>query len=273
MPDELPYFRVALNLPHAGRVARRILHLMPESGARPVGGVDSHSDTVSRLEALLSPYLESDDNPPARIAGRVQTEAAILGRKLVDQIEREKAGHDRLGQCIRNLFECLELGQEGAAISLRAGEDPKSFHSPTRSRSRPRRQVPIREVNVLGSAGAVGFDRGRPQIAADATENHDQHCEGEYRGQNDDFQQTLHQRAGGAFRKTEWSATRLRRRPRIRMNQRDSNAGKNRWRVGPNGPGAQGAFNLSSRRVSSWTLAMIRSSSVGAQMFGCTAPR
>ena len=55
MPDDLPYFRVALNLPHAGRVARRILHLMPETGSRPVGGADSLTDTASRLEALLSP--------------------------------------------------------------------------------------------------------------------------------------------------------------------------------------------------------------------------
>ena len=60
----------------------------------------------------------------------VRDQAAVLGRKLVDQIEREKAGHDRLGQCVRNLFECLELGQEGAVISLRAGEDPKSFQRP-----------------------------------------------------------------------------------------------------------------------------------------------
>jgi hypothetical protein len=39
-------------------------------------------------------------------------------------------GHDRLGQCVRNFFECLELGREGAAISLRAGENPRSMQRP-----------------------------------------------------------------------------------------------------------------------------------------------
>ena len=54
----------------------------------------------------------------------------MLGRLLVDHIERDQLGHDRLGQGIRNLFECLELGREGAVISLRAGEDPRSFQRP-----------------------------------------------------------------------------------------------------------------------------------------------
>ena len=37
---------------------------------------------------------------------------------------------DRLGQLVRNYFECLELGAEGAEISLRAGEDPRSLQRP-----------------------------------------------------------------------------------------------------------------------------------------------
>ncbi|MBC7367137.1 MAG: hypothetical protein H7343_10065 [Undibacterium sp.] len=130
MPERTPFFQVALNLPHAGRVARRILLLMPEStdtrGAESV----ALSVTAAKLEVLLAPYLELEDNPPAVIASRVRTEAAALGRKLVDQIETARAGHDRLGQCVRNLFECLEMGREGAGISLRAGEDPRSFQRP-----------------------------------------------------------------------------------------------------------------------------------------------
>jgi hypothetical protein len=55
---------------------------------------------------------------------------ADLARALVDQIERAGAGSDRLGQHVRNFFECLSLGEEGAAISLRAGEDPNSIQRP-----------------------------------------------------------------------------------------------------------------------------------------------
>jgi hypothetical protein len=48
----------------------------------------------------------------------------------VDAIEALGVGEDRLGQNVRNLFECLGLGQEGAEISLRAGEDPRSLMRP-----------------------------------------------------------------------------------------------------------------------------------------------
>ena len=126
MPENAPYFHVALNLPHAGRVARRILLLVPRDDSAP----DTSFKTAVSLYELLSPYFNQEENPAASRAAEVRDRAAMIGRKLVDQIEREKAGHDRLGQCIRNLFECLELGQEGAAISLRAGEDPKSFQRP-----------------------------------------------------------------------------------------------------------------------------------------------
>jgi len=130
MPESTPFFQVALNLPHAGRIARRILLLVPEATTLRNAESVALQVTANKLEALLAPYLELDDNPPAVIAARVRTEAAGLGRKLVDEIEAAHAGHDRLGQCVRNLFECLELGREGAVISLRAGEDPKSFQRP-----------------------------------------------------------------------------------------------------------------------------------------------
>lgn len=126
MAENTPYFQVALNLPHAGRIARRILMLLPHEDSSG----DSLRNTALSLETLLAPYLDLDENPGGTLATRVRDQAAVLGRKLVDQIESNQAGHDRLGQCVRNLFECLELGQEGAIISLRAGEDPKSFQRP-----------------------------------------------------------------------------------------------------------------------------------------------
>jgi hypothetical protein len=48
----------------------------------------------------------------------------------VDAIEEDGLQSDRLGQWVRNLFECLEKAEEGLEISLRAGEDPNSLQRP-----------------------------------------------------------------------------------------------------------------------------------------------
>jgi hypothetical protein len=114
------FFRVPLNLPHAATVAVRIrVHRQ--------GAAD---ESTRQLVHLLDPYREQEDNPAPEEAKRVAGEAAALARKVVDEIEAAKAGHDRLGQAVRNFFECLGLGEEGAAISLRAGENPKSALRP-----------------------------------------------------------------------------------------------------------------------------------------------
>ena len=126
---EQPFFHVALNLPHAGRVARRILPLLP-GGGPPEGDAAGSRKVAGAMIGLLDPCLEMDENPPAALAAELRDRAAALGRRLVEHIERGGLGHDRLGQCVRNFFECLELGQEGAEISLRAGEDPKSLQRP-----------------------------------------------------------------------------------------------------------------------------------------------
>ena len=127
MAEDIPHFKIPLNLPHAGRIAERILVLLDREG---LPGPDAEK-TAHRLASLLEPYFQSEENPRPDTANRVREEAAKLGRQLVDHIERGGLGHDRLGQCIRNLFECLELGPEGTVISLRAGEDPKSFQRPS----------------------------------------------------------------------------------------------------------------------------------------------
>lgn len=122
---ERPYFKVPLNLPHAGRIARRIASLLSNESVD-----DATTQTVIEIQMLLEPALELDDNPPYALAVELRDRVAVLARRLVAQIEAEKVGHDRLGQCVRNLFECLELGPEGADISLRAGENPKSLQRP-----------------------------------------------------------------------------------------------------------------------------------------------
>lgn len=121
-----PHFQLPLNLPHAGRIARRIVVLLRNSG---------HDDAPAcaaalEMESLLAPYYDSEENPPGPRAFRVRDHAALLGRRLVDHIESEGLGQDRLGQCVRNYFECLELGLEGAQLSLRAGENPRSIQRP-----------------------------------------------------------------------------------------------------------------------------------------------
>jgi hypothetical protein len=130
MVQPTPHFRVPLNLSHAARVARRIVLLVERPG--PDDGPDAEAvrRIAGEIEALLAPCVELDDNPPAPAATLLRARTAALGRALVDHIERGGLGSDRLGQCVRNLFECLELGLEGAIISLRAGEDPQSFQRP-----------------------------------------------------------------------------------------------------------------------------------------------
>jgi hypothetical protein len=127
--DKQPFFHVALNLPHAGRVARRIILILPARGSAE-GPEAAARRTAADLLALLEPCVELDENPPKALALELREQAAVLGRKLVDQIESGGLGFDRLGQCVRNLFECLELGREGASISLRAGEEPDSLQRP-----------------------------------------------------------------------------------------------------------------------------------------------
>jgi hypothetical protein len=128
-PGERPFFHVALNLPHAGRIARRILSLLPAGG--PQGGdAEAARKLTVEMIGLLDPCFEMDENPPRELAAEMRERAAALGRRLVGHIERGGFGHDRLGQCVRNFFECLELGREGTDISLRAGEDPRSLQRP-----------------------------------------------------------------------------------------------------------------------------------------------
>jgi hypothetical protein len=128
--DHQPYFNVALNLPHAGRIARRIERLLPDPTSDLGAEAHEAQRVTGELVDLLDPCLDADENPAPAVSTRIQGRAAALGRKLVDHIERGGLGHDRLGQCVRNFFECLELGREGAEISLRAGENPRSMQRP-----------------------------------------------------------------------------------------------------------------------------------------------
>lgn len=121
----MPAFNLPLNLPHASTVAHRILHHM-----RGRGAPDEALERVGGLIVLLEPWRDQEDNGPAEAAEKARRSAAALGRAIVDDIEKSGVGYDRLGQAVRNLFECLAMGEEGARISLRAGENPNSTLRP-----------------------------------------------------------------------------------------------------------------------------------------------
>ena len=130
-PFPMPsFFHVPLDLPHAGTVAHRIVLLLENR----YGDGDDKTEMLiilaRHLVRLLEPYRKDGENPLREEGQRVAKEAARLARGLVDQIEKAGIAEDRLGQHVRNLFECLEMGEEGAQISLRAGEDPKSPQRP-----------------------------------------------------------------------------------------------------------------------------------------------
>ena len=126
----MAHFDIPLDLPHAGRLADRIQNLLERHAEENGLEIPGVLDVADQLSNLLFRFTDDDGNPPDAEAMKIRDEAANLGRRLVDEIEANTIAGDRLGQYIRNLFECLELGEEGAAISLRAGENPGSLQRP-----------------------------------------------------------------------------------------------------------------------------------------------
>lgn len=126
----MPHFDIPLDLPHAGRLADRILSLLERLSEERGVEAPEAMETADRLSNLLFRYSASEDNPPEAEAMKTREEAAAIARDLVAAIESAQLTTDRLGQYIRNLFECLEMGKEGAEISLRAGENPDSLQRP-----------------------------------------------------------------------------------------------------------------------------------------------
>jgi hypothetical protein len=125
----MAHFDIPLDIPHAARLADRILNLLERHVEENALDAEAVLAAAEGLSNFLFRFTEDDDNPPG--AEVIRNEAAALARVLVDEAERANIRGDRLGQYIRNLFECLELGQEGAVISLRAGENPDSLQRPS----------------------------------------------------------------------------------------------------------------------------------------------
>lgn len=126
MRDE-DYRRYArINLPHARTIVQRIgrsLEALGAFGESGNGGALALHEALESLEHALRDY---EDDPPPDQALADADAVAERGRALVAAILETPLRGDRLGQHVRNLFECLGLAEEGAGLALRCGERPDS---------------------------------------------------------------------------------------------------------------------------------------------------
>lgn len=126
----MAHFDIPLDLPHAGRIADRLFIIVQRHAEEKEIDAPEAVEAAERLWNLLFRYSGEDDNPPEPEAMKVRDEAAAIGREIVAAVVAANLTSDRLGQLVRNLFECLELGKEGSEISLLAGENQKSLQRP-----------------------------------------------------------------------------------------------------------------------------------------------
>jgi hypothetical protein len=126
----MAHFDIPLDIPHAGRIADRLLILVQRHAEEKGVEAPEALDAAERLWSLLFRYSGEDDNPPQAEAEQLRDDGAAIARELVDAVIASNLTSDRLGQLVRNFFECLEMGEEGSEISLRAGENPNSLQRP-----------------------------------------------------------------------------------------------------------------------------------------------
>jgi len=101
----------------------RTLDALGAFGEGANGGAIALHESFDALERVLRGF---DEDPPPGEALGAADRAAEKARGLVAAILAAHARSDRLGQHVRNLFECLGLPEEGAALSLECGERPDS---------------------------------------------------------------------------------------------------------------------------------------------------
>ena len=107
-----------INLPHAQTIVGRLIYYLAQRPEPEPGKVDVR-DLLDELEKELSPY---DVDPPMPEALAAAIALGEKARAVADQIVLAGYRGDRLGQCVRNLFECLGYLEEGAQRSLECGE-------------------------------------------------------------------------------------------------------------------------------------------------------
>jgi hypothetical protein len=124
--DEASRRYARINLPHARTILGRIgrsLEALGAFGEQGNGGALGLHAAYARLEEDVSVF---DEDPPFEDALAAADALAVRARALVGAILETPCRGDRLGQSVRNLFECLGLAEEGAELSLRCGERPDS---------------------------------------------------------------------------------------------------------------------------------------------------
>lgn len=123
--DDRDYERyVRINLPHARTIVQRVGRSLEALGAFP--GEEAGGELHEALTALESSLRDFDEDPGAETALPAADAVAGAGRRLVLAILDSPWRSDRLGQHVRNLFECLGAADEGATLSLQCGERPDS---------------------------------------------------------------------------------------------------------------------------------------------------
>ena len=126
MKDEDYQRYVRINLPHARTIAARVGRTLEALGAFGEGGNGGALALHGAFDALEQCLRAFDEDPPPEEALASADAAAQRARVLVDAILETPSRSDRLGQHVRNLFECLGLAEEGATLSLLCGERPDS---------------------------------------------------------------------------------------------------------------------------------------------------
>lgn len=114
-----------INLPHARTIAERLERQLEILRALDGEGSFELNRAVLSLRRKLDAFTE---DPDIETAEREAAHLANLARDVVRAIVAcDRARGDRLGQCVRNLFECLGSPDEGRKVSLVCGEDPNSL--------------------------------------------------------------------------------------------------------------------------------------------------
>jgi hypothetical protein len=127
MSDETYRRYVNINLPHSRTIVFRIGRSLEALGAFGEAGNGGAFALRAAFEALEQSVQGFEDDPPIDEALDAADGVAALGRGLVEAILAGSCRSERLGQHVRNLFECLGLAEEGAHLSLRCGEREDSL--------------------------------------------------------------------------------------------------------------------------------------------------
>ncbi len=126
MSDEAYKRYVSINLPHARTVVARIGRSLEALGSFGAAQDGAHSELGAAYDAVEQSLRDWNEDPPMDDAIRAADPAAERARVLVAAIGPTAVRSDRLGQHVRNLFECLGLADEGRILSLLCGERPDS---------------------------------------------------------------------------------------------------------------------------------------------------